>query len=194
MKQFGTGVHLDEPAFIHPSVEMFGKVSVGKGSSLWPNVVVRCEDFDVSIGEGTNIQDFVMIHVGDSTGTHIGSHCSITHHCTIHGCDIGDNCLIGINATIMDGCVVGRNSIVAGGSFLKENTIIPPNSIVMGIPGKVVREQNNYVGNRVNALMYYLNAVAYSRGEHREWEKQQVKEYLAEQRKLFIKELESGNV
>ena len=78
-----------------------------------------------------------MIHVGSSTGTVIGAHCTITHHCTIHGCTIGDNCLIGINATIMDGAVIGENCIVAGGSFIKERTVIPDNSIVMGIPGKV---------------------------------------------------------
>jgi len=166
---FGPDVTLDNPAFIHPSVLLYGKISVARDASIWPNTVVRAENFDVSIGQGTNIQDFVMIHVGGGTGTHIGANCSITHHCTIHGATIGDNCLIGINATIMDGAVVGDNCIVAGGAFLKEGTIIPDNSIVMGMPGKVTKTRNNQVANRLNAFLYVINAKCYARGEHRSW-------------------------
>ncbi len=167
--RFGPGIKVDEAAFIHPTALAYGSVKIGKGASLWPYSVIRAETREVTIGDYTNIQDFAMLHIGDTTGTHIGSHCSITHHCTIHGCTIGDNCLIGINTTIMDGCVIGDNCIVAGHSFLKEGTVIPDNSIVMGTPGKVVRTQNNYVKCRANAFMYYRNALAYAKGEHREW-------------------------
>ncbi|WP_169544639.1 gamma carbonic anhydrase family protein [Sneathiella aquimaris] len=169
MSKFGPEINAEKAAFIHPTALMYGRITLGEGSSLWPYSVIRAESKEVTIGEHTNIQDFVMIHIGDTTGTHIGAHCSITHHCTIHGCTIGDNCLIGINTTIMDGCVIGDNCIIAGHSFLKEGTIIPDNSIVMGTPGKVVRTQNNYVKCRANAFMYYRNALAYSKGEHREW-------------------------
>ena len=168
-RNFGPDVVLDNPAYIHPSVSLYGKISVARDASLWPNTVIRAENFEVTIGEGTNIQDFVMIHVGSSTGTHIGAHCSITHHCTIHGATIGDNCLIGINVTIMDGAVVGNNCIVAGGSFLKEGTVIPDNSIVMGMPGKVTKTRNNCVANRFNAYLYVQNAHAFARGYHRIW-------------------------
>lgn len=170
MTDFGPLVTLNDPAFIHPSVLIYGRVTVEAGASLWPNTVVRAENLEVRIGANTNIQDFTMIHVGGSTGTFIGAHCSITHHCTIHGCTIGDNCLIGINATIMDGAVIGANCIVAGGAFVKERTVVPGNSIVMGIPGKVVREQNNWVANRFNAWLYEQNGRAYARGEHRVWD------------------------
>ena len=88
----------------------------------------------------------------------------------LHGCTIGDNCLIAIGATIMDGAVIGRNSIVAGHAFVREGTIIPENSIVMGTPAKVVATRNNYVANRVNAMLYHRNAEAYARGEHRAWD------------------------
>ncbi|WP_025898258.1 gamma carbonic anhydrase family protein [Sneathiella glossodoripedis] len=169
MTNMGPDVTIDNAAFIHPTALVYGKVKIAKGASLWPYSVIRAETRDVTIGEFTNIQDFVMIHIGDTTGTHIGSHCSITHHCTIHGCTIGDHCLIGINSTIMDGCVIGNNCIIAGHSFLKEGTVIPDNSIVMGTPGKVVRTQNNYVKCRMNAFMYYRNALAYGKGSHREW-------------------------
>lgn len=174
---FGPDVTLDNPAFIHPSVLIYGKASVAKDASIWPHTVIRAENFDVSIGQGTNIQDFVMIHVGGGTGTKIGAHCSVTHHCTIHGATIGDNCLIGINATIMDGAVVGDNCIVAGGAFLKEGTVIPDNSIVMGTPGKVTKTRNNWIANRMNAYLYVANAEAFARGEHRVWNSQ---EFLAQ--------------
>ena len=167
--RFGPDVVLNDPAFIHPSAQIYGKVRIETGASVWCNAVMRAEMFEIVVGAHSNIQDFAMIHIGDFTPTIIGAHVSITHHCTIHGCTIGDNCLIGINATIADGCVVGANSIVAGGSFLKEGTIVPPNSIVMGIPGKVVRQQNNFVRCRLNAFMYSRIAQAYARGEHRGW-------------------------
>lgn len=169
MTGFGQNVTVNDAAFIHPTALIYGKATINKGASLWPYSVIRAETRDVTIGEFTNIQDFAMIHIGDTTGTHIGSHCSITHHCTIHGCTIGDNCLIGINSTIMDGCVIGDNCIIAGHTFLKEGTIIPDNSIVMGTPGKVVRTQNNYIKCRMNAFMYFRNALAYASGAHREW-------------------------
>lgn len=169
MSEFGPDVTINNAAFIHPSALIYGKARIEKGASLWPYTVIRAESSEVVIGEYTNIQDFAMIHVGAGTPSIIGTNCSITHHCTIHGCTIGDNCLIGINTTIMDGCVIGNNCIVAGHSFLKEGTVIPNNSIVMGTPGKVVRTQNNYARCRLNAFLYYRNALAYERGEHREW-------------------------
>ena len=77
--------------------------------------------------------------------------------------------LVGIGSTLMDGCEIGENSIIAGHAFLKEGTVIPPNSIVMGAPGKVVRTRNNAAASALNAWMYARNAEAYARGEHRLW-------------------------
>ena len=170
MSRFGPLVALDRPAFVHDSALLYGKVAIGPDVSIWPHVVMRAEMSEIAIGEGTNIQDFVMVHVGGQTGTRIGRFCSITHHCTIHGATIGDHCLIGINATLMDGVVVGENSIVAGGAFLKEGTVIPPNSIVMGMPAKVMRTRNNGAANKLNAWMYIQNGLAYARGDHRIWQ------------------------
>jgi len=170
MSRFGPLVSLDRPAFVHESALLYGKIAIGRDVSIWPHVVMRAEMSDITVGEGTNIQDFAMVHVGGQTGTRIGRFCSITHHCTIHGATIGDHCLIGINATLMDGVVVGDNCIVAGGAFLKEGTIIPSNSIVMGMPGKVVRTRNSGAANKLNAWMYVQNGHAYARGEHRAWD------------------------
>jgi carbonic anhydrase/acetyltransferase-like protein (isoleucine patch superfamily) len=169
MSNFGPDVTFRNPAYIHETAHLYGKITVEENASIWINVAARAEHKEIVVGSYTNIQDFVMLHVGESTGTYIGNHCSITHHCTIHGCTIGDNCLIGINSTIMDGCVIGDNCIIAGHTFLKQGTIIPPNSIVMGSPGKVTRTQNNFVSNRLNAFLYYRNALAFAAGNQREW-------------------------
>lgn len=156
-------------AYVHGSAALFGAVTLAEGVSVWPQVVMRAEMHEIRIGARTNIQDFTMIHIGGTTPTIVGEDCSITHHCTLHGCRIGDRVLVGIGSTIMDGCEIGDNCIIAGGSFLKEGTVIPANSIVMGSPGKVTRERNSAVANALNAWMYLENARAYARGEHRIW-------------------------
>ena len=181
VQNYGPDVTLIEPAFIDSSVRMFGKVTVRAGASIWPNAVIRAEDHEVEIGLHSNVQDFCMIHVGLRSGTHIGTHCSITHHCTIHGARIGDNCLVGINATLMEGVVVGDNCTIAGGTFIPDGTVIPDNAIVMGVPGKVIRTENRWVTNRINAWFYWRNAQAYARGEHREWAREDFKRALAEE-------------
>jgi carbonic anhydrase/acetyltransferase-like protein (isoleucine patch superfamily) len=176
--RFGPLVRVDPAAWVHASAQLYGAVEVAAEASIWPNVVVRAEQQAVRIGARSNIQDFVMIHIAAGP-TLIGEDCSITHHCTLHGCRIGDRVLVGMGATVTDDCEIGDNSIVAGGSFLKEGTIVPPNSIVMGTPGKVVRERNNAAANALNAWMYARNAEAYARGEHRLWSQP---EFLAAQK------------
>jgi carbonic anhydrase/acetyltransferase-like protein (isoleucine patch superfamily) len=167
-------------AYIDPSARIYGRVEIGEGSSLWPCSVIRAEGFFVRIGRCTNLQDHVMLHVGYHTPTIVGDHCSITHRVVLHGCTIGDSCLIGIGATVMEGAVIGDNSIVAGHSYVADNTVIPPNSIVMGTPARVVRTRNSFVANRVNALLYHRNALAYANGDHRAWDGP---EYEAEARR-----------
>jgi carbonic anhydrase/acetyltransferase-like protein (isoleucine patch superfamily) len=179
MAFIGPDVALNNPAYIHDTAHLYGKMTIHEGASIWINVAARAEQKEIVIGPYTNIQDFVMLHVGDTTPTIIGSHCSITHHCTIHGCTIGDNCLIGINATVMDGAVIGDNCVIAGHAIVTQGTVIPPNSVVIGSPGKVVRTQNNFVRNRLNAFLYYRNALAYAAGNYREWERPGFQEEVA---------------
>ena len=167
MAHIGKHVTLDNPAFIHDSALLYGKVTVGPGASIWPRVVTRAETFEIRIGARTNIQDFVMIHVGLMTPTIVGEDCSITHHATLHGCEIGDRCLIGINATIMDGAKIGANSIVAGHTIVTENSEFPENSIIAGVPGKVVATRDNSQRNLMNARFYSAIAAKYAAGEDR---------------------------
>jgi len=163
------GVVVDAAAFVHSTAQLYGDVRIGPGASIWPNVVMRAEALHIEIGEGANVQDFVMVHIGFGSPTIIGPWCSITHHVTIHGCSIGADCLIGINATIMDGAVIGENSIIAGHAFVKEGAVIPPNSIVMGQPASVVRERNSKRANRTNGVLYKMNAEAFATGDFRVW-------------------------
>jgi len=161
---------IDESVWIAASAELYGKITVAADSSIWPHCVIRAECLEVRVGRMSNLQDFVMIHVGYDDPTLIGDFCSITHHATVHGATIEDQCLIGIGAVVMDGAVIGRGSIVAPGAVVREGTIIPPGSVVAGVPGKVIRERDSSRDNRVNALVYHRNAQAYRRGDHRAWE------------------------
>lgn len=172
--------NLEAAAWIAPSAQLYGNISVGVGSSVWPNVVARSEMQEIRIGQMTNIQDFVMLHVGFATPTVVGDFCSITHHVTLHGCTVEDDCLIGIGATIMDGAVIGRGSIVAGGAFIPEGKVYPPNSIIVGAPAKVKAERDSSRANRFNAWMYNHNAKNYALGNHRAWEGPEFEAWAAE--------------
>ncbi len=174
---------IDPSAWIARSAELYGRIRIGPDSSLWPKCVIRAECQEVRIGSHTNVQDFVMIHVGYDHPTVIGDFCSITHHATVHGAVIEDDCLIGIHAVIMDGAVIGRGSIVAPGAVVTEATIIPPSSIVAGVPGKVIGERDNAGENRLNAWNYWRNARAYGRGEHRAWDGDDFTEFVSGKRK-----------
>ena len=160
---------IDPTVWVHESSFLYGRIQIGGGSSVWPQTVMRAENARISIGQMTNIQDFVMVHIGGVEPTIIGDFCSITHHCTIHGATIGDQCLIGINATIMDGAVIGAGSIVAGGAFVTEGSEFPENSIVMGAPAKLKGTRDNRRANRLNAWMYHRNAQFYADDRHDAW-------------------------
>jgi carbonic anhydrase/acetyltransferase-like protein (isoleucine patch superfamily) len=169
-----TGVGQDRggAAYVHPTAVLHGAITLGERTSVWCHAVLRAEMHEIVIGEGSNVQDHVMIHVGYKTPTIVGRHCSITHHATLHGCRIHDNVLVGIGATVMDGAEIGANSIVAPHALVVEGTVIPPNSIVMGVPGKVTRTRDNFVANRLNAFLYWRNAQAYAAGDERIWSRE----------------------
>ncbi|MCB1647203.1 MAG: gamma carbonic anhydrase family protein [Pseudomonadales bacterium] len=167
MGHIGDLVTLNNPAFIHDTALLYGKISIGEGSSVWPYVVMRCEAAEIRIGKMSNIQDFVMIHYGSGSPTIVGDYCSITHHATLHGCEIGDHCLIGINATIMDNAKIGAGSIVAGNAIVTEGAVFPPNSVIGGVPAKRLAERDNSKANIMNAHFYHEIARGYAEGRER---------------------------
>ncbi len=170
-------------AWIADSAELYGRIRVGADTSIWPKCVIRAEAEHVQIGRMTNIQDFVMIHIGYDVATKIGDFCSITHHATVHGATIEDDCLIGINAVVMDGAVVGQGSIVAPGAVITEGKIIPPHSVVAGVPGKVIKQRDCAAENQLNAWNYHRNAQAFRRGDHRAWDGDAFKAFAREKRR-----------
>ncbi len=161
---------VDPSAWIAPSAVLSGRIEIAADVSVWHHAVMRAECQDIRIGRMTNVQDFVMIHVGFDAPTRIGEFCSITHHATVHGCTIEDHVLVGINAVVMDGAVIGRGSIVAGGAMVPEGRRFPPGSIIAGVPAKVIAERDSARANRLNAWVYHYNAEATRRGEQRAWD------------------------
>ena len=161
---------IDPSVYLHDSAQLYGRVSIGEESSVWPNVVVRAECHEVRIGRYSNLQDFAMLHIGYGHSTEIGDFCSITHHATIHGAKIEDDCLIGINAVVMDGAMIGKGSIVAGGAMIREDSEFAPGSIIAGVPAKQIAERDCSHANRQNAWQYHWNAQAYKAGDHRSWD------------------------
>jgi carbonic anhydrase/acetyltransferase-like protein (isoleucine patch superfamily) len=127
-------------AWIAPSAMVVGRVTIGAHASVYFGAVLRGDVNSISLGEGSNIQDNVAVHCDDDKPTVIGRGVSIGHAAVVHGCTIGDDCLIGMNATVLSGAVIGNESLIAAGSVVLEGTVIPPRSLVAGVPGKVRRE------------------------------------------------------
>jgi len=160
---------IDPSVWIAPTAQLYGAIQIGPDVSIWHNAVLRAECERIEIGRMTNLQDFVMVHIAYDHPTIIGEFCSITHHVTVHGCTIGDHCLVGIGATIMDRAVIGEGSIVAGGAFVTERSVFPPHSIIAGVPAKRIAERDCARANRMNAWMYQRNAEFTRRGNYRAW-------------------------
>ena len=159
-------IEIDATAWVHESALIFGHVSIGAQSSVWPHAVMRSEMYHISIGARTNIQDFVMVHVGGMTPTIIGDDCSITHHATLHGCTIGENTLIGINSVVLNGARIGRNCIIGANSLIAEGKEIPDGSLVLGSPGRVKRtldEKDLEMLSRISAS-YVKRAAQFANG------------------------------
>jgi carbonic anhydrase/acetyltransferase-like protein (isoleucine patch superfamily) len=163
-------VRIDASAFIADSARIYGKVEIGAHASLWHHAVLRAEAQAIRIGRMSNIQDFVMVHVGYGDATTVGEFCSVAHHATVHGCTIEDHCLIGIGAVVMDGARIGRGSIVAGGAVVSEGKQFPAGSIIAGVPAKVIASRDSARENRLNAWLYLRNAQHTRRGDYRAWD------------------------
>ncbi len=130
---------LDKGVFVSPGAHVIGRVTLGARTSVWFGASVRGDMDSISIGEETNIQDNVTVHVDEGTPTVIGSRVTVGHNAVLHGCTVESNVLIGMGAIILNEAVIGKDSLVAAGSLIAPGTIVPPCSLVMGVPGKVVR-------------------------------------------------------
>ena len=131
---------IDNTALVVENATLVGEVYIGKYSSIWFSAVLRGDIESISIGDYTSIQDGSVIHVAENLPTRIGNYVTIGHGAILEGCTVEDFVLIGIGATILNEVVIGKNSIIAAGTVVTPRTTIPPYSMVMGIPGKVVRQ------------------------------------------------------
>lgn len=133
----GPAVH--STAFVHSRSVVIGNVTVGAKASIWPCAVLRGDIAPIVVGDGTNIQDGAVVHVADRLPATIGQRVTVGHLAMIHACTIGDECLIGMHATILDGAVIGARCIIGAGALVTKGTIVPAGSMVLGAPAKVVR-------------------------------------------------------
>ena len=119
---------------------MIGRVSLDRDVSVWPNATIRGDTDRIAVGEATNVQDGAVLHADAGIPCTIGRSVTIGHLVCAHGCTVEDEVLVGIGAIILNGSVVGTGSIVGAGAVLPEGTIVPPGSLVLGTPGRVVRQ------------------------------------------------------
>ena len=128
-----------ENTFIAAGATVIGDVRLGVRSSVWYGCVLRGDINFIQIGEATNIQDGTVIHLADDFPVIIGDYVTVGHAAVVHACVVEDECLIGMNSTILDGAVIGSRSIVAAGSLVPQGMQVPPGSLVAGVPAKVKR-------------------------------------------------------
>ncbi len=126
--------------WIAPNAAVIGNVVLKKDASIWFGATVRGDNDVITIGEGTQIQDGSVLHADPGFPLTIGDHCTVGHMAMLHGCTIGDGTMIGIGAVVLNGARIGRNCIIGGKALIGEGKEIPDNSLVMGIPGKVIKE------------------------------------------------------
>ncbi|MGF7161779.1 carbonic anhydrase/acetyltransferase-like protein (isoleucine patch superfamily) [Rhodoligotrophos appendicifer] len=134
--------HLPDPGtfWVAESASVIGHVRLDRNVSVWFGAVLRGDNDLMHIGEGSNVQDNSVLHSDAGCPLTVGRHCTIGHKAILHGCTIGDNSLIGMNATVMNRAVIGRNCLIGAHALIPEGKVIPDNSMVLGMPGKVVRE------------------------------------------------------
>jgi carbonic anhydrase/acetyltransferase-like protein (isoleucine patch superfamily) len=131
---------LSEAAFVAADARIMGDVRLAKDASVFYGCVLRGDIESIIIGEGSNVQDGSIIHLADDLPAIVGAYCTIGHGAIVHACTVGDECLIGMRAVVLDGAEIGDQCLVAAGTVVTPRTKIPAGSMVMGTPGKVVRQ------------------------------------------------------
>ncbi len=153
---------IDASAYVASGAVVIGAVSLAKNSSVWHNAVLRGDINTIEVGEGSNVQDGTIVHLADDFGVKIGRYVTIGHAAMIHACEIGDECLIGMQATVLDGAVIGAQSIVGAGALVTKGTQVPPGSLVLGSPAKVARALS--AAERAGLKQWAEKYIAVSRG------------------------------
>jgi carbonic anhydrase/acetyltransferase-like protein (isoleucine patch superfamily) len=158
-------IHPD--AFIHPEAFVCGDVTLGARASVWPKAVIRADSAPITVGESSNVQDGVVMHVDPGLPCTIGARVTIGHRAIVHGATVEDDCLIGMGAIVLNRVVVGRGSLVAAGAVCSEGMVIPPGSLVLGVPARVARALDEKLRDRLaSGVEAYIDLSArHRRGE-----------------------------
>ncbi|MDA3958778.1 gamma carbonic anhydrase family protein [Oceanispirochaeta sp.] len=153
----------DKVGFIAPSADIIGDAKIAEGVSIWFNTVIRADMDSVSIGKNSNIQDCAVVHTDYGMPTFLGEGVTVGHTVVIHGCRIGDNCLIGMGAVILNGADIGEDCLIGAGSLVPQGMKVPPRSLVIGSPAKVVREMKPGMIDAIrrNSAAYLSNSSDY---------------------------------
>jgi carbonic anhydrase/acetyltransferase-like protein (isoleucine patch superfamily) len=154
-------------AFVHPAAVVIGNVTLGSRVSVWPTAVIRGDSDSITVGEDSNVQDGTVIHVDEGKPTTIGKRVAIGHSAIVHGSTIEDDCLIAMGAVLLNGVHVGSGSIVGAGAVCTEGMRIPPNSLVLGVPARKIRETTPEERERIRKTVesYLELQERYKRGE-----------------------------
>ncbi len=162
-----TSPQIHASCYVASSAVIIGDVRIGKDCGVFPHAVIRGDQNCITIGDGSNVQDCCVLHADREHALKIGRHVSIGHAAVVHGATIEDDCLIGIHVTVLNGAVIGTGSIIGACALVTENCVVPPGSLVVGIPGKVVRQDPKFVETiRKNAETYRLIAAGHRAGQH----------------------------
>jgi len=150
-------------AWVAPGCYVVGKVVLEARSSVWFGATLRGDNEIITVGPGSNIQENVVAHTDMGFPLTIGANCTIGHMAMLHGCTIGDNSLIGMGATVLNGAVIGQNCLIGAGALITEGKVIPDGSLVMGVPGKVIRALDAAAidGLKKSAIHYQENAARF---------------------------------
>ncbi|MFT5629585.1 MAG: carbonic anhydrase/acetyltransferase-like protein (isoleucine patch superfamily) [Gammaproteobacteria bacterium] len=156
---------IDADAWVAPGCHVIGDVTMAAGASVWFGATLRGDNEVIAVGAGSNIQENCVLHTDMGFPLTIGAGCTIGHKAMLHGCTIGENTLIGMGATVLNGAVIGKNCLIGAGALITEGKVIPDGSLVMGVPGKVVRELDGaaIAGLQASALHYSENAARFRR-------------------------------
>ncbi|GGG58483.1 gamma carbonic anhydrase family protein [Salipiger pallidus] len=153
-------------AWVAPDANIVGRVVLEEASSVWFGCTLRGDNEEIRVGAGSNLQEDVVCHTDMGFPLIIGAGCTIGHKAMIHGCSIGENTLIGMGATILNGAKIGRDCLIGAGALVPEGKEIPDGSLVMGMPGKVVRQLDEAAIEKLrdSALRYQKNARRFAQG------------------------------
>lgn len=131
---------IHESAFVADTATIIGKVILAENSSVWPGVAIRGDNEPIRVGVGTNVQEGAVLHADPGYPLTLAEGVSVGHQAMLHGCTVGENSLVGIQAVLLNGAVIGRDSLVGAGALVTEGKTFPDRSLILGAPAKVVRE------------------------------------------------------